>query len=413
MRPLKTTRSLPSLSAVVLVFFFLASILSIFPRAGYCADTGNYISKHLAVYGDSPLIRRYANRIAREYRILITEWWKYKEVWELKALNPRITVLFYRDLIGIRTDYDDWAEVRRHDDWFVRDTRTGKRVRHNSFGWYLMDLTNKGYRNHLLEYIQGKFTRFGEFDGVFLDDVPEKVSPRKFFIEGEGPGNRPRFNAHFQDRYYSCVSVFLKKLKDRLGAKLLFINSDERGEFLDSIDGIMFEGFVHGSWQDQGYRPTLSEWREEVADLRGLTKTGKTILVHCGSRGNRVEVRGPFIFSLASYLLYADEKTLYSFDVPSMDGELPFFEEYEMETGQPAGPPTITGRSQAPLDPGHIMLDPGRGIVIRRDFEKASVFVNPTRFHCRVPVKAIPNHQGDLHSLKISIPPKSAVIISR
>jgi hypothetical protein len=319
--------------------------------------------KHIAVYGSSDLLITHANRIANEYNIVITEWWKHSEVSKIKETNPKIKILFYRDLIGLRTDYDDWSIANQHATWFVRDTKTGRRIKHKRFNWYLMDTTNEDFKNHLVKYIEMKLQKYPMFDGVFLDDTVKLIDPSKFYIEGSGKNNMPHLDLDFVSGYYHSILEFLKELKKRLGHNLVYINTNDMNDFIAPVDGVMFEGFVHGSWQERNYYPNMDGWKRQILRLQKLIMTSKNILVHSGSRGHHIETYKPFLFSFASYLLCSNDKSSFFFETSQSKNKLPTLDEYNLYIGEPCG---------------GLLFNKDEGL-FRRQFDNGMVLVNPTQ----------------------------------
>lgn len=303
------------ISSLIITFFIYINSLN--------AKTGNQFKRHITIYGNSSLLNNYTAQIANDYNLVITEWWRSNDVIKLKKINPSIITLFYRDLIGVRADYDDWLEVSKHDNWFVRDEKTGKRIKHKIFGWYLMDISNNEFRKHLVNYLSAKIKKFPMFDGVFLDDVQKGINLSHYVIEGEIEENRPNLDnaivANFQDN----VRIFLEELKITIGGKLVIINTDDDSKYIESVDGMMFEGFVHGSWEGENEFRNVTNWYIDLEKLKNLSNTGKYILVQPGTKGEGNLAEKDLVFCLASFLLVCNEKTFFYFEMPSMRNKLP------------------------------------------------------------------------------------------
>ncbi|MBN2374349.1 hypothetical protein JXL19_11245 [bacterium] len=305
-------------------------------------ETGHKIKKHMVIHGASELLKTHAHRIADEYQFVITEWWKYKEVAHLKGINKNIRVLFYRDCIGMLPSYDDWKVINKNDPWFVKDQCSGKRLCHRKHHWYLMDITNQGFRDHLVNYIADKLRLYTDFDGVFLDDAHTGIAQLDLLIEGEKTGAMPRMDPNFVRGYYGGLITFLKQLKNRLQTKMVFINTHDAGDHIEPSDGVMVEGFVHGCWQDKDEFISPDQWVKDVQLLERLLAQNKYVLVHSGTQGDIEDpgARRQFEFCLASYLLGCGDRSSFSFQ--DHDGPLlPEYREYHMPFGRPIGPPAI------------------------------------------------------------------------
>lgn len=329
--------------ATTFIVLFILDIL-ILPSFSCAAndDPTSVIKRHITIYGSSNLLKTDLESIAKNYHIVITEWWKYEDVAKLKKLNPNIIVLFYRDLNGVLQSYDDWKELAKNPKWFVRDKITDKPLVHKRYGWYLMDLTNPGFRQHLQHYIQKKLEAYTFFDGVFLDDTQAKINPDDFRPEGMTNNTSASFDPQYTSEYRENVSTFLKQLKLDVKNKLIIINSDDKSEFIQHVDGLMYEGFVHGPWQKSDRYSTAVAWQADMQRLSDLNKTNKMILIHSGSEGTGEELNKQFLFCFVSFLLLSNQNTYFYFESSSRRNQLLDFQTYYQDLGKPVGPPIAT-----------------------------------------------------------------------
>jgi hypothetical protein len=311
-------------------FVLICLVLAIgMPASGFAQEA---FKRHITVYGSSPLLEKYPAEIAKNYNLVITEWWKKtSSVANIKKINPAIKIIFYRDLAGMLTSYDDWGEASKHPAWFVRDTVTNKRFVHRTFGWYLMDITNPEFRRHLVQYVQRKLAAYPVFDGVFFDDTPASPNPDSFVIEGTT--TPATFDPAFLQAYKGAVSSFLQGLKAALGTKLVIINGDDYKEYIQHVDGIMLEGLFHGSWQAATYYEDNVRWLADMQTFANLLKSNKMVLVHSGSQGSGTALQQQFLFSFASFLLLSHENSYFSFDTPTSGTQLPLFPQYTQSLG--------------------------------------------------------------------------------
>ncbi len=274
---------------------------------------------------------KYPAGIAKTYDLVITEWWKSASVAKVKRINPAIKVIFYRDLAGIITSYDDFGEASKHPDWFVRDAATNKRLVKEPFGWYLMDITNAGFRRHLIRYLGQKLAAYPMFDGIFLDDVYAKINPESFVVEGaKTPGT---VNPAYVQSYSAAVSSFLKDVKAALPGKTIIINCDDAREYIEHVDGVMLEGFIHGSWQAATYYKDTVGWLADMHAFANAVLSDKIVLVHSGSQGNGDALHNQFLFCFASFLLLSNQNTYFFFDIPSTGTQLLPYPEYTRDIG--------------------------------------------------------------------------------
>jgi hypothetical protein len=321
--------------------FAILCLFGLFIWFPTCGHTQDGFKRHITIYGNSPLLEQYPNEIAQKYDLVITEWWKKASISKVKKINPNITVLFYRDLNGVLKSYDDWEEIKKHPEWFVRDVLTDKPLVHKKFGWYLMDITNPEFRQHLQQYIQKKLKDNPALDGVFLDDTLAKVNQYNFAPEEKTSIVSVAFKSKYSNEYRDGVNQFLKTLKPVLKDKLVIINSDDESEFIKHVDGLMFEGFVHGSWQKSDQFVSTIVWQAEMKKLINLIKTGKLILVHSGSEGFGESIDKQFLYSFASFLLLANENTYFYFESSLSSKQLITYAQYYQNLGSSLQSPDL------------------------------------------------------------------------
>ncbi len=166
----------------------------------------------------------------------------------IKAQNPSIKIIGYKDLLAMQTSYSDWATVNSHEDWFIHDT-SGNRIINSLYGWYLMDVGNAGWRAHWVSIVNSKIGTL--YDGVFIDDVWNSLSG---YVSG--------VSTSVTSNWHSNVLGMLQYIKANITpGKIVIINTDEwnSNTYVSVVDGQMLEGFVHCSWEQvytQGSRDT-------------------------------------------------------------------------------------------------------------------------------------------------------------
>jgi hypothetical protein len=340
----------------------------------HCEDLIMGPHTHIAIYGSTDLMKKYQKEIGTQYSIIITEWWKYKEADEIKRLNPNIKILIYRDLIGMRTDYDDWNEAQKHPEWFLTEEISKQRILHDTYKWYLMDCTNEGYQKHITEYFASKLELYPVFDGLFLDDVLNELKLMRLHIIDDKK-QHPNFSQQLLLAYHNNIKRLLENIKTRVGNKVVIINTNTN-DYNEKVDGVMFEGFVHGSWQSIGYSGTILDWVNDIHRLTDLTYTGKYVLVHSGVNEKYENSYDVFLFAYTSYLLCCGPKTTFSFISGSASDTLPNFGESRINLGQPQGPmqksvAKLTAYSKSSLEDAYVYT---------RSFEYGMVLVNPNSY---------------------------------
>ncbi len=261
----------------------------------------------------------------------------------LKALNPSITVLYYRLAWATWSWEENWSTINAHEDWFLRDIQ-GRRVRNANprDAWYIMDLSNPEYRAYIINYI-ATVVETRRFDGVFIDGpVP---SLRRLGLVSRPPET---VLAAWQSSY---VLPFLRQLKQALGNKPLATNSTPsfRGsapdaddtDFLDHVDGTMIEGFAHAPWNSVDIVPDGAWAWQQAMTQRNLDR-GKRVYVLSGARGGTpVEQHRWQVFSYASFLLRTDGRNgwfLWRRPGHAFTAAAHWFPELDLDLGPPAQP---------------------------------------------------------------------------
>lgn len=362
-----------------LIFLFAIAIVLWF-RGGYFLRLGDEVPRGPAPSagrGESgtalKFITAYPNPnfsdavMASNYDLVILQNWPVDEnperVRDLKKLNPRLKVLFYRNGHGTWPWQENYKEIDAHESWFLHGA-SGARLedRGNSDGdyYYVMDLSNPEYRAYQINYIMGYVSRAG-FDGLFADGPPADLAL-------VNPAPKPP-RAVFDRWHRDYVLPWVREMKQALGDKIFITNStvnyntrlpfaDDADYFSAGADGTMIEGFGHAPWQKENQVPG-GAWAWQMEKYKRNIEAGKYTLVLSGILTNgltEVQVKRWETFTLASYLMYASGEGEY-YNWRSQD-TLPSPEQ-NLELGAPLGDPDILGG------------------VWKRDFENGRVYVNP------------------------------------
>ena len=125
--------------------------------------------KHLIAYGLSSPVSEERIQQMTKFEVLDTSFRIGPDVARIKALNPNIIVLGYKDIMAIQPTDPDYPEVNQHEDWFLHDIH-GDRLINRGWGWYAMDVGNPGWRSHYASYEKDKLDSY-PYDGVFADDT--------------------------------------------------------------------------------------------------------------------------------------------------------------------------------------------------------------------------------------------------
>lgn len=149
------------------------------------------------------------------YSYAILNAWEGARIPALKAANPEIKVLAYKNAAFTRTDATaaqnscgvlySWANAN-YPDWFLLDTN-GNRVESAGYpGLWLMDVGNPNYQNSWEASVRPKVKAAG-FDGVFMDDSNESAA---YHLGGRTLQRYPADSDWPQDSFMAYVGPDLK-----------------------------------------------------------------------------------------------------------------------------------------------------------------------------------------------------------
>ncbi len=195
------------------------------------------------------------------------------EVGQVKAINPNVKALFYRDALTYGSSY------------IATDVSSGKNCINKNWGWYLHDITNSNYRSALANYIASVLTNNTNFDGVYLDDVANAVVSSDYYQEGTSPQQDCTLPSALLDKatwqtnmisLLDAVSSAVKAVKNSnfvIANMPYFCATDLSGtplwnlgppptcaDYLSHVDGQSDEGTGHYNWQDKNTFSSSGSW---------------------------------------------------------------------------------------------------------------------------------------------------------
>jgi hypothetical protein len=286
----------------------------------------------------------------------------------LKALNPRMKVLFYWNTFLNYPLYDACQIVARHPEWIFRDKRGDPIYKTGTLEQY--NLLNPEFRQWWAS-IAGKAVTECGCDGIFMDAVNQAKRPI-WMKRGWGEGN---------EGILTQAVVDMMRLANRqMGEDALLVYNGIRSmdptgtttgtEYLPHASGVMVEHFT----------AFHSQSKESIAaDIKAINTAasmGKTVVVkgwpdptfnwtnkekmRIPSNELADEARKKIIFSLACFLIAAQENCYfsYSWGWREQHGSLVDYPEFHKPLGKPMG----KARKE--------------GWVYTRSYEHASVWVD-------------------------------------
>jgi len=348
------------------------------------------VRKHLAVYPYT-IDDETAAFIASHYDLVDFDFIATEGIEKVKTLNPNIIMVGYREITFIDTYLEDWAEVNLHEDWFLHDIN-GNRLKNADYDSYAMDVGNPEWRDHQAQLVKAKLNERPWADGVFADSVFDRrtLDSNIFTVD---PSLVP---SSVKERWNTDIKGMLQYVKSVIGTKLLIINNtDFTGDFLSVADGMMLEGFIHGSWNGL-YEYESEDYMLRLLDtIERLSFTGKYFMAQSDTGfptaptdSDLQQAHKIMLYCLGSFLLGTNGSKA-TFGWLSLHGAVrrgvPYhYPEMDIDVGNPTG-----SRTQVNAD------------VWTRDFSKAKVFVN---------FSATNTYPVTVDGLVYTLPPHSSVI---
>jgi hypothetical protein len=294
---------------------------------------------------------------------VILQSWETKRLQELKAANPNVKVLVYKDLAfsgpGTGTDATSASGVsagEAPESWYLKNTG-GKEFTSEAYDWlWAMDVGSAAYQKRWYENVIGEVETQG-WDGVFIDDANASM---KFAYDPSEVAKYPN-DASYSAAMESALAYIGPKVQAR--GKLAIANFAQWVEapgtydrWLGYLSGGLDEMFAKwGRNAGEGYRAAW-QWEDQVAEAEYAAAAGKIFIGFTqGAVGETQAAR----YGYASVLLGGDDRASYAF-TPNYTEET-WLPEYEYEIGSPLG--AESGDSDG---------------VHRRRFEDGLVLVNPT-----------------------------------
>jgi hypothetical protein len=294
---------------------------------------------------------------------VILQSWETKRLHELKAANPNVEVLVYKDLAfsgpgtgSNGTSASGVGSSEAPESWFLKNT-SGQKFTSWSYDWlWAMNVGSVAYQQRWYENVIGEVEAQG-WDGVFLDDANASM---KYAYEPSQVAKYPN-DASYAAAMESALAYIGPKIQAR--GKLAIANFAQWVEapqiynrWLGYLSGGLDEMFAKwGRGAGEGYRPSY-QWESQVEEAEYAASKGKIFIGFTqGAVGETQAAR----YGYASVLLGGDDSASYAF-TPNYTEET-WLPEYEYEIGNATGAETADANG-----------------VHRRVFEDGLVLVNPT-----------------------------------
>jgi hypothetical protein len=302
---------------------------------------------------------------ARRHGFVILHAWQQDRMRALKAANPGLKVLVYKNLSfsnymgnsGFSAAGVPAAEADRdHREWFLLNT-SGERFTSSGYGWsWAMDVGSPSYQQRWADNVIAELRSHG-WDGVFMDDTNPTM---RYHYTPSAVAKYPS-----DDAYGAATRSALATIGPRVRAagKLAIANIGSWGgypatarDWLQFLDGGMDEMFLKwGNRTGDGYAD-LGRWQTQLDELKAADRRGKFFLAITHSDPTDADAAR---YGYATMLLGSDGRGHFAL-AHDYTNET-WFPEYDYDLGAPLGPETA--------DPSGVH---------RRAFERGLVLVNPT-----------------------------------
>jgi hypothetical protein len=298
------------------------------------------------------------------YRFVVLNSWDHPRIPALKATNPNVKVLVYKDA-SFAVDYMQPSDQHlpggvnywsADPSWFLLDT-TGARVRSSGYprAW-MMDVGSTSYQDSWLRNVLADVHGHG-WDGVLLDDVNESMTSHL--------GGRTLARYPTNADWYRAMRGFLARIGPALTAQGVLavpnINFDCWEacwrDYLQFVPGAMREWWSKNGTGTTGHY-TGGSWEWANSFLRITQEAGKFLLpVTYAPMSDTRSMR----FARASFLLDWDGgSSSFVFEPTDPEAQNPYSAEWAMDIGRP-----VAARY-------------GVGVAWRRQFTGGTALVNPS-----------------------------------
>jgi Hypothetical glycosyl hydrolase family 15 len=305
---------------------------------------------------------------ARRSQVVILLPWQQALMHRLKAANPKLIVLEYKDLgnsssyepvNGFSTDGVSYAQAASaHPGWLLRN-RAGQPIACAGFSYlFAMNIGNRSFQQAWTNEVVGELHSQG-WDGVFIDNVNPTL---RYYTN---PADVAMYAS--DGAYSAAMTAALAYIAPRIhrAGKLVMANIGSWPSYattgmrwLHYLDGAMDERFTkYTPAAGAGYR-SPAEWRTELSLLAATQRAGKWFIGIAQSSDGDVQAER---FGWATMLLGARGRATFALQDDNEYGVETWFADYEAGIGRALG----AAHEQ-------------RAGVWRRRFAHGLVLVNPT-----------------------------------
>jgi hypothetical protein len=333
--------------------------------------------------------------------VVILQQYQASRVPQLKAANPNLKVLMYKNLSGMteRTASGFVSggvatqDAAAHPEWFLLNT-SGQRFTSQYFSWvWIADVGSASYQQRWADNVLGEVAA-GGWDGVFMDDTNPTMS---WHYDVSRIAKYPTDTAWQAATRSALVSI---GSRFRAAGKLVIPNFSNQKSFpavikdwMSLVDGGMNEQFLKWGTTTTGpesYDPP-DYWELQLKQMKEAEAAGKYYLGITPSTGtDRAAAR----YGFATMLLAGGGKVQFALHNDYTNER--WFDEYDYTIGTPAGAETKLA-----------------GGIHRRVFSNGLVYVNPTASAVQVTFGGAYTGSGLTNATSATVQPRSGLVLAK
>jgi hypothetical protein len=371
-----------------------STLLLLIPAAAHASSVG-----HVRLALDSNASFPSYSQTAARNQVVVLQAWQQERLRALKAANPGVKVLVYKDLSfstqgsgpgGYCSSGVCYSEAdASHPEWFLKNT-DGERFTSTSYSYlWAMDVGHPAYQQRWADNVVSELQSQG-WDGVFMDDT----NPTMKYHYAVGRVAKYPNDAAYSAATRSAVAAIGPRV--RAAGKLAVANIGSWSEYygtgvdwLQFLDGGMDEMFLKwGTARGEGYGDPY-RWQTQLSEVKEAERQGKIFLgiTHSDAGDARAALYG-----FATMMLGAEGRS--HFALARDYTQETWFPEYEYDLGSPKGPESRDENG-----------------VHRRSFERGLVLVNPTGQSKGVSFGGAYSGSGLGESTTATMPPTSGLVL--
>ena len=282
-------------------------------------------------------------RTAQRHEYVILHPKRVNEVAQIKAANPDVKVLMYKDL-SASINYPSNAQLTtgvsyaeanaEHPEWFLQNTSGQRFTFRNYSSLWAMDVGSPSYQKRWGDNVLSSLNQLAGFDGVFIDDTNPTM---KGHYDVSKVAKYPS-DAAYQQATESALASITPRF--HAAGYDVVANIGHWGEYpevgqswLRYLDGAMEENF--GKWGEAAGTGFAWEghWENQLESLQYAQQQGKDYLAVTHSADTDAAAAR---YGWASLLLGAEGNA--HFALHNSYTTENWFPEYEYDIGEPLGP---------------------------------------------------------------------------